>query len=87
MKNRLFSMTIIGLMVVLRPATAVSADVSNVALGATVELEGAPFFSGGYGGGLIVAPSTLTDGVFLPRTTGGIKGRSGGIPETVKIGG
>ena len=45
------------------------ADVTNVALGAPVELKGAPFFTGGWGGGLTVEPSTVTDGVFLPRST------------------
>ncbi len=39
----------------------------NVALNAAVTLHGAPFFTGGWGGGLIVDPGTVTDGVFFPR--------------------
>jgi hypothetical protein len=66
-KKRLLTVTVIVLMVVLCSATPTSAEVGNVALGATVELEGAPFFSDGWGGGLVVEPGTVTDGIFLPR--------------------
>src|SRR5262249_17466864 len=41
----------------------------NVALGSTVTLHGGPFFTGGWGGGLVVSPQTVVDGVFLPRGT------------------
>ena len=42
---------------------------ANVALGADVSLEGAPFFTDGWGGGMIVDPQTVVDGVFLPQST------------------
>ena len=45
------------------------AGATNVALNAQVQLQGAPFFTGGFGGGLTVSPNTVTDGVFLPRIT------------------
>ena len=51
MENRLLRVTMIVLMILLCSAIPVSAGVSNVAFGATVELVGAPFFSGGWGGG------------------------------------
>lgn len=41
---------------------------TNIALGAPVSLEGAPFFTDGWGGGTVVAPETIVDGVFLPRS-------------------
>jgi hypothetical protein len=69
-RNQLLRVTMIVLTVVLCSATPTGAEVSNVALGATVELEGAPFFSDGWGGGLVVEPSTVTDGTFLPRGNG-----------------
>lgn len=47
----------------------VSAVGHNVAAGATVSLNGDAFFTAGWGGGQIVAPSTVVDGVFLPRGT------------------
>jgi len=39
----------------------------NVALNASVDLQGAPFFEGGIGGGQIVNEDTIVDGIFLPR--------------------
>jgi len=42
-------------------------DAENVALNADVELKGAPFFEGGWGGGQIVSKDTIVDGIFLPR--------------------
>ena len=44
------------------------ADAVNVAAGATVSLTGV-FFTGGWGSGLVVSPSTVVDGVFFPRGT------------------
>lgn len=41
----------------------------NVALGKPVTLVGDAFFTGGWGAGLVVLGSTVTDGVFLPRST------------------
>ena len=67
MKNQPLRVTMIALMLVLCAAIPANAEVSNIALSATVELVGAPFFSGGWGGGLVVAPGTVTDGIFLPR--------------------
>ena len=40
---------------------------TDVALNAIVSLEGAPFFTDGWGGGLTVAPETVVDGIFLRR--------------------
>jgi hypothetical protein len=42
---------------------------TNVALNATVTLNGGSFFTGGWGGGLVVNPNTIVDGVFFPRGT------------------
>lgn len=41
--------------------------VTNVALHAAVTLNGGPFFQTGWGGGRVVGPETIVDGVFLPR--------------------
>ena len=41
----------------------------NVALNADVALNGASFFTNGWGGGAVVDPDTVVDGVFLPRET------------------
>lgn len=40
---------------------------TNVASQAAITLDGAPFFEGGWGGGLVVASDTIVDGAFLPR--------------------
>jgi len=45
------------------------AEVTNIALGAPVALKGAPFFTGGWCCGLTVDASTVTDGMFMPRST------------------
>lgn len=39
----------------------------NVALNADVALHGGSFFTGGWGGGLVVSEDTIVDGVFFPR--------------------
>lgn len=41
---------------------------TNLALNKAVSLDGT-FFFGGWGGGAVVSPATLVDGVFLPRAT------------------
>jgi hypothetical protein len=61
------SAVIVASMMVLFVAFPARADVTNVATGAEVQLMGAPFFTGGWGGGIIVDPSTIVDGVFLPQ--------------------
>lgn len=40
---------------------------TNVALGKPVTLNGT-FFTGGWGFGMVVSPSTVTDGIFLPQS-------------------
>jgi hypothetical protein len=48
--------------------TSVSlAAVTNVALNKPVTLNGASFFTNGWGSGLVVGPGTIVDGVFFPR--------------------
>jgi hypothetical protein len=42
---------------------------TNVALNANVTLNGGSFFTGGWGGGLVVSPNTIVDGIFFPRGT------------------
>lgn len=49
-------------------ALPLHAEDTNVALGANVQLKGAPFFIGGWGYGVTVEPSTIVDGVFLPQS-------------------
>ena len=49
------------------PVSASAVDV-NVASGANVTLNGT-FFTGGWGGGLVVGPETVVDGIFFPRST------------------
>ena len=46
---------------------AVTRGWRNVLLNAGVSLSGAPFFENGWGGGQVVAPETVVDGVFLGR--------------------
>lgn len=41
----------------------------NVAEGASVSLNGADFFTGGWGAGLTVEAGTVVDGIFFPRST------------------
>ncbi len=50
------------------PVTAEVMQDTNVALNATVTLNGT-FFQGGYPNGTVVAPSTVVDGIFLPQYT------------------
>lgn len=40
---------------------------TNVTLNANVSLQGGSFFTGGWGGGLVVSPQTVVDGTFLPE--------------------
>lgn len=47
----------------------VNATPYNVALGTSVSLNGADFFTGGWGGGLTVDAGTVVDGIFFPRST------------------
>jgi hypothetical protein len=42
---------------------------ANIALDAGVSLHGGGFFSNGWGGGAVVDPQTIVDGVFLPQST------------------
>ena len=42
---------------------------TNVALGKPVTLNGAPFFTDGWGGGLLTSADTVVDGIFFPRAT------------------
>lgn len=46
---------------------SVLAAPTNVTLNANVTLGGGSFFTGGWGGGLVVAPETVVDGIFLPE--------------------
>lgn len=60
---------VVTLSLVLISVSSARAEVTNIALGAPVELKGAPFFTDGWGGGLTVDAGTVTDGIFLPRST------------------
>lgn len=60
---------LVAVVAALLSATPATAAGHNVAAGATVTLNGDAFFTAGWGGGLIVAPATVVDGVFLPRGT------------------
>lgn len=55
--------------VILGMAAVTNAVPRNVALNGTVSLNGASFFTGGWGGGLTVSADTTVDGVFLLRGT------------------
>ncbi|UCF86038.1 MAG: hypothetical protein JSV50_10510, partial [Desulfobacteraceae bacterium] len=48
---------------------SVAGPITNVALNSNVSLNGGPFLTGGWGGGMIVDPATIVDGIFLPRNT------------------
>ena len=48
---------------------SIAGPITNVALNGNVTLNGGSFFTGGWGGGLIVNPATIVDGVFFPRGT------------------
>ena len=48
-------------------ASGAIAAPTNVALGASVTLNGGSFFTGGWGSGATVSESTVVDGVFLPH--------------------
>lgn len=60
----LFIIVVIGLMMVPSLSFATS---HNVALNATAELNGAPFFTNGWGSGQVVGADTVVDGTFVPR--------------------
>ena len=69
-KSKIITVWLVLLLTVamLLPLSSVSADPGpvNVALGKPVTLTGS-FFTGGWGGGLIVDPNTVTDGTFVPQ--------------------
>ena len=48
---------------------SVAGPITNVALNGNVTLNGGSFFTGGWGGGLVVNPNTIVDGIFVPRAT------------------
>lgn len=64
---------------------------SNVALGATVTLQGGEFFTGGWGGGMTVNPSTVVDGVFFAKDHQWDQGPvwwdsdQDGVPRSVRV--
>jgi hypothetical protein len=62
------SVVIVASMILLFVALSARAEVTNVAAGAEVTLMGAPFFTGGWGGGMVVEPATIVDGIFLPQS-------------------
>ena len=47
----------------------VAGPITNVALNGNVTLNGGSFFTGGWGGGLVVSPNTIVDGIIFPRGT------------------
>lgn len=67
--NRLLLLTVLAALSLLICLQAGAGAVGNVALGKAVTLHGGPFFEGGWGGGMVVDPETIVDGVFLPRST------------------
>jgi len=73
-KTRIGRATSIMLCVVMAAVIAAAGNVNtsgasaaNVALNAEVTLHGGPFFTDGWGGGLVVSEDAIVDGVFLPR--------------------
>jgi len=64
MKKALVVMGIVACMLFV--SLSVQAAVTNVALNADVQLEGAPFFTNGWGGGWLADASTVVDGNFFP---------------------
>ena len=48
---------------------SVGGPTTNVALNANVTLNGGSFFTNGPGGGLVVNPDTIVDGIFVPQGT------------------
>jgi hypothetical protein len=46
----------------------VAGPITNVAMNANVTLNGS-FFTNGWGGGLVVNPNTIVDGIFVPQAT------------------
>ena len=69
-RMNIISIVAIFTMVFLLGSASVSAaTITNVALNKDVVLNGGPFFTNGWGGGLVVNESTIVDGVFLPRGT------------------
>lgn len=63
-KTFLLLFVMLGVLIFTFSAQAV---VTNCALNADVQLKGAPFFTNGWGGGLIVSKDIVVDGLFLPR--------------------
>ena len=68
MKKPLKIILLIVMCVTFSTGISVAGPVTNVALNADVALHG-DFFTNGWGGVVVVSPSTLVDGIFLPRNT------------------
>lgn len=62
--KQIFGMIIVGLMCIVTGATVGLADVTNIALNKPVTLNGI-FFTGGWGGGLVVSADTVVDDIFF----------------------
>jgi hypothetical protein len=69
MKKPLKIISLVVMCITFSTGVSVAGPVTNVALNATVTLNGAPFFTGGWGAGLTVNPNTIVDGIFFPRGT------------------
>ncbi len=67
MKRLNHRVLICGILCAFMTAGAAYGAPSNIALNKSVSLHGASFFTGGWGSGLVVEPSTITDGIFFPR--------------------
>jgi hypothetical protein len=68
MKLMLKKISVVVMCFAFGSGVALAGPVTNVALNADVTLHG-DFFTNGWGGGAIVDPATVVDGVFLPRNT------------------
>lgn len=68
MNKMLKRISVLVICAALGAGVSVAGPTTNVALNATVTLNGS-FFTNGWGGGLVVLPSTIVDGVFVPRGT------------------
>jgi hypothetical protein len=68
MNEMLKKVSVILMFVAFGSGLAFAGPVTNVALNATVTLDGS-FFTGGWGGGLVANPATVVDGIFFPRST------------------
>jgi hypothetical protein len=69
MNEMLKRISVIVMCIAFGAGVSVAGPVTNVALNGNVTLNGGSFFTDGFGGGLIVNPNTIVDGVFLPRGT------------------